>query len=127
MAKQFRIIRGCLPITVNDVTTVYGPGDTVKDKAHLETLGDERIKMMIDEGFAETVTFVEGIINTVKPAENVMPPEEKKTVTETFDTSAKQSKAKQQLAAARANADRQSGVQTAGPALVAPSGASARS
>jgi hypothetical protein len=127
MAKQFRILRGCLPITVNDVTTVYGPGDTVKDKAHLEALGDARIALMIEEGFAETVTFVEGVLNAVKPAENVMPPEEKKTVTETFDTASKQSKAKQSLASARAKADKEAGVQTAGPVLVAPSGTAVRS
>ena len=120
-------MRGCLPITVNDVTTVYGPGDVVKDRAHLETLGDARIAMMIEEGFAEVVNFVEGIVNTVKPAENVMPPEEKKTVTDTFTMAAQQSKAKQMLAAGRAKADKESGVQTAGPALVAPSATAQRS
>jgi hypothetical protein len=79
--KQFRWLGGNPPgvlhVRVNDVVTTYGPGDLVKEAAHIAELGEQRIADLIREGFAEAVNFVEGKLNVVKEVPGAMSPEEK--------------------------------------------------
>ena len=79
--KQFRWLGGTPPgvlhVRVDGVVTTYGPGDLVKEAAHIAELGEKRIADLIKEGFAEAVNFVEGKLNIVKEVPGAMTPEEK--------------------------------------------------
>ena len=49
---------GVLHVRVAGEVTTYGPGDLVKEAAHLAELGEQRVADFIKEGFAEAVNFV---------------------------------------------------------------------
>lgn len=67
--KPVRILKGTIPIFVEGQLTIYGPGDIVKDKPHLESLGDERIQELALEGILEIGPGTGEIQNAIPAAE----------------------------------------------------------
>jgi hypothetical protein len=117
--KPIRILKGTIPIFVEGKLTIYGPGDIVKDKPHLESLGDERIQELALEGILELGPGTGEVPNQLTPAE-------KNAITNISEGLIQRSRALFNLAErARLAAD----TATVAPRepLVAPSGAQQRS